>query len=35
MEKNNKKADIAVTVKDLNIYYKDIKKFSIDRKSVV
>ena len=34
MEKNNKKADIAVTVKDLNIYYKDIKKFSIAKSGI-
>ena len=34
MEKNNKKVDIAVTVKDLNIYYKDIKKFSIAKSGI-
>ena len=34
MEKNNKKADIAVTVKNLNIYYKDIKKFSIAKSGI-
>lgn len=34
MEKNNKKAEIAVTVKNLNIYYKDIKKFSIAKSGI-
>ena len=34
MEKKNKKAEIAVTVKNLNIYYKDIKKFSIAKSGI-
>ncbi|MGN1311984.1 MAG: ABC transporter ATP-binding protein [Bacilli bacterium] len=34
MVKNNKKADIAVTVKNLNIYYKDIKKFSLAKSGI-
>ncbi|MGM9879547.1 MAG: ABC transporter ATP-binding protein [Bacilli bacterium] len=34
MEKTKKKTEIAVTVKNLNIYYKDIKKFSLVKSGI-